>query len=1068
MKKQILLAIFSLVLGAGTASAQLNELWNQTYGGGNYDRGYAVVRIPDGGYAIAGSTRSFGAGNDDFYLVRTNSVGTVLWTRTFGGAGIDVCYALVRTNDGGLAMAGVTATGGANQDNFMLVKTDANGDNPWTRTFGGTRWESCYSLIETSDQGLALGGYTTTANPVINLGTASTFGVLAGASIPNTGSTVINGNLGIHPASSVTGFAGVGAGGPGVVNGVIHIANATAEQAKADLVTAYTAAAALNNNPTNVDAADLGGQTLTAGLYRSASTLAISNAHLTLNAQGNIDAMWVFQMGSTLTTAAGSQVILTNGAQARNVFWQVGSSATLGTNSVFKGTILALTSITATTGATIEGRLLARNGTVTLDANTITVPSGGSEDFMLVKTDGNGDNSSTFTYGTSGGERCMSLIQATDGQIVLGGFTDAQAFDFMLIKTNANGSVNWTRTFGGAGYEDCRSIIQTADGGFAMGGVTNSVGAGSYDFWMVKTDANGENPWTRTFGGASQDWFHTIIQTAGGGYALVGKTVSFGAGSWDAYLVMTKVNGDLVWDRTFGAAAYDQWSDVIETPDGGFALAGNTESIGAGNSDFWLMKTGAGVTTVQPNSYTMLGSLVQGNFDLAAWSALMGTVGTDWRLSQWSHAHQGYVRLGELDQSGNNWGDPDAMTAGKGFWIIHDGQTAVNLPNSGVVISTGAAVEASLNMDSDGGGNAVRGLTMLANPFQVPWNWNSVSLVRAGGAEVAMADVVTASAISPYAYQYSPGGGFNNYAPKSYTASFSFGPGEGFWALTFAANYQGDALNLRFNTLGLPNPTGLANQSPGRDDPDGWELSMEIACSDGIHGTNENKLGCKSNSVDGFDVWDASEFGSPDNASTQHYFPHPEQEFGRAGIYTYDFRSLEFDGPKVWNFTIRVLNLEDETFTMTYPSVEDVPDEYTLVLRDVDNDQIIGDMREVSQMTFRSTGNDIQRHFSVTCTQGIASAPGQELLPSQFGIISAYPNPFNNVTKITFGLFEASQVSISVIDIVGRQIAVLSHGPQTAGVHSVSWNAKGVESGIYILRLEGGNRTSTHKLVLVR
>jgi hypothetical protein len=135
------------------------------------------------------------------------------------------------------------------------------------------------------------------------------------------------------------------------------------------LTTAYNTAAA--QAPTGTVSADLGGQTLTPGVYNSATSLGLTGA-LTLDAQGNANAVFIFQAGSTLTTASASSVNLVNGAQACNVFWQIGSSATLGTASTFRGSILALTSITATTGATVDGRLLARNGATTLDSNTVT------------------------------------------------------------------------------------------------------------------------------------------------------------------------------------------------------------------------------------------------------------------------------------------------------------------------------------------------------------------------------------------------------------------------------------------------------------------------------------------------------------------------------------------------------------------------------------------------------------------------------------------------------------------------------------------------------------------------
>jgi hypothetical protein len=204
---------------------------------------------------------------------------------------------------------------------------------------------------------------TTAGQAPVVLGAANTFAVLAGSTVTSTGGSTVNGDLGISPGSTLTGAP--------TVNGATHLADPAAAQAQLDLTTAYNDAAGRTVGAITV-AGNLGGQTLTPGLYKSTSTLAISSGDLTLDAQGDANAVFIFQMGSTLTTTAGRQVILSGGAKAANVFWQVGSSATLGTTSVFKGNILALTSITVTTGATVEGRLLARNGAVTLDANVVT------------------------------------------------------------------------------------------------------------------------------------------------------------------------------------------------------------------------------------------------------------------------------------------------------------------------------------------------------------------------------------------------------------------------------------------------------------------------------------------------------------------------------------------------------------------------------------------------------------------------------------------------------------------------------------------------------------------------
>jgi hypothetical protein len=173
--------------------------------------------------------------------------------------------------------------------------------------------------------------------------------------------------MGLSPGSSLGGFP------PGIIVGVKHVNDLDATNAKLDLTTAYNSAAGRTLAPVSVSG-NLGGRTLYPGLYKSPSGLAISSGDLTLDAQGNSNAVWIFQMASTLTTTSGRKVILSGGAKATNVYWQVGTSATLGTTSVFKGTIMADQSITMNTGASLEGRVLARIGGVTLIGNTIVKP----------------------------------------------------------------------------------------------------------------------------------------------------------------------------------------------------------------------------------------------------------------------------------------------------------------------------------------------------------------------------------------------------------------------------------------------------------------------------------------------------------------------------------------------------------------------------------------------------------------------------------------------------------------------------------------------------------------------
>jgi len=358
--------------------------WNRTYGGANNDEAYALVQTNDGGYALAGRTRSFGSGFDDnFWLVKTDAAGNMMWNQTYGGTNNDVAGALVQTTDGGYALAGLTSSFGTGLADFWLIKTDAAGNTQWNQTYGGTNNDVAHALVQTTDGGYALAGYT----------------------------------------------------------------------------------------------------------YSSGA---------------------------------------------------------------------------------------------------------GSSDSWLVKTDAAGNMMWNQTYGGTSGDEAYALVRTVDGGYALAGTTGsfgAGGADFWLVKTDSAGNAQWNQTYGGYNHDMAYALVQTVDGGYALAGATRSFWPGGYRSWLVKTDSAGNVMWNWTYGGENNDIAYALVQTVDGGYALAGWTGSFGIGGYDFWLIKTNAGGNMMWNQTYGGTSWDGTYALVQTTDGGYALAGTTSSFGAGFDDFWLVRT---------------------------------------------------------------------------------------------------------------------------------------------------------------------------------------------------------------------------------------------------------------------------------------------------------------------------------------------------------------------------------------------------------------------------------------------------------------------------------------------
>ena len=315
------------------------------------------------------------------------------------------------------------------------------------------------------------------------------------------------------------------------------------------------------------------------------------------------------------------------------------------------------------------------DGGYILAGHTYSYGAGGS-DVWLVKTDSNGNKQWSKTFGGTGDDMAISVNQTADGGYILAGDTysyGAGGGDFWLVKTDSNGNKQWSKTFGGAYADMPWAVQQTTDGGYILAGGTESYGAGGSDFWLVKTDSNGNKQWSKTFGGAYADMPWAVQQTTDGGYILAGGTESYGAGGSDFWLVKTDSNGNKQWSKTFGGAYADMPWAVQQTTDGGYILAGGTESYGAGGSDFWLVKTDS-----------------NGN---KQWSKTFGGAGNDVAASVQQTNDSGYILAGYKTSYDTGYQD---------VWLVKTDSNG-NKQWSKTFGGAGNDVAASVQQTSDGG-----------------------------------------------------------------------------------------------------------------------------------------------------------------------------------------------------------------------------------------------------------------------------------------------------------------------------------------------------------------------------
>jgi len=247
------------------------------------------------------------------------------------------------------------------------------------------------------------------------------------------------------------------------------------------------------------------------------------------------------------------------------------------------------------------------DGGYVITGTTNSFGTGGS-DCWLIKTDASGNTLWTKTFGGSSDDYGRAVRQTSDGGYIITGATNSfgtGCSDYWLIKTDASGNTIWAKTFGGNNNDEGNSVQQTSDDGYIITGYTKSYGAGGADYWLIKTDASGDTLWAKTFGGGGDDYSRQVRQTSDGGYIIAGYTNSFGTGFYDIWLVKTDAAGDTLWTKIFGGSGYEECYSVQQTTDGGYIMAGKTWSLsnGASNADVSLTKTDSSGNTIWAKTF---------------------------------------------------------------------------------------------------------------------------------------------------------------------------------------------------------------------------------------------------------------------------------------------------------------------------------------------------------------------------------------------------------------------------------------------------------------------------------
>jgi hypothetical protein len=576
--------------------------WTKLYGGTQNDVGYSVEQTLDSGFVIVGTTLSFGAGSNDIYLIKTDQNGNTLWTKTYGGSENDIGNSVKQTSDNGYIVVGYTQSFGATSGDVYIIKTDANGDTLWTRMYGNTESEQAWHVIEVSSGGYMVAGY---AQSIV---TAEYNAYVISLDVNgDTLWTKTYGGSGHEEAHSIVessegGFVIIGSTRPEFETNFDIYVIKTYDNGDTLWTKTYGPNIGDDQGWSIQNTSD--GGYIAAGYSDSFGAGDYDMYLIKTDVNGNV--IWETTYGGI-----DDEKCATVQQSSDDKFIIVGSTQSFGAGGndiyIVKTGIQMDTVWTNTYGGTGDDRGFAvqqtsNNNYIVVGKTTSFGLRGDSADVYLIHTDVDGNTIWTQTYGGTGDDGGYSVNQTTDGGYIITGYTNsygAGRSDVYLVKTDADGDTNWTRTYGGSANDGGYSVNRTTDGGYIITGYTYPFGVLRSEVYLIKTNSSGDTAWTKTYGWVDDDEGFSVNQTSDGGYIITGYTYRIDQN--DVYLIKTNANGDTIWTKTYGSAKDDGGCSVYQTSDGGYIITGYTNPFD--NYDVYLIKTDVNGDTIWTKTF---------------------------------------------------------------------------------------------------------------------------------------------------------------------------------------------------------------------------------------------------------------------------------------------------------------------------------------------------------------------------------------------------------------------------------------------------------------------------------